>query len=205
MGPPRQQGDVHVGQRRAGQHAPVLPFQHVGQDQPLPVDGQVVLRALGGHGDPAAPRPRGQKEVDLRVMAEGLVMAGPLHGVPDGFPVQHAPLREADLQAEAVLELAGQHFQLHLAHDLHLDAPQLGQPHHVELGVLLFQLAEAGQGPVLVLPRGQGDPVGKHGGKGLAHVLPAAAQPLPGVGPLRPGDGAEGPGGDLVRRLKARA
>ena len=48
------EGDLDIGEGRAGQHAPVLFLLQVGEDQPLPVAGQHFLAAVGVVLDAAA-------------------------------------------------------------------------------------------------------------------------------------------------------
>ena len=140
VGPARRQGEGHVGEGRAHEGPDVGLFPQVGEDEPLPVPGQVVLPAGGGQVD-AAPRRGGlQEQVDLGVVAQGLVVAHPLHPAGDGLFVEDAPLAKLYPQAEAPLQQALEHLQLHLAHKLQVELPQPLVPHHVEQGVLLLQL-----------------------------------------------------------------
>ena len=133
-------------------------------------------------------------------MAQGLKVAHPHHRGGDGLLVEDAAGAEGRLQAEPVPDQAGEHLQLHRAHELQADLPGLLAPGDVELGVLLLQLAQLLQGGVHVGTLGQDDLIGEDrlqqgdGGLGLK------AQALPGVGAAQAGHGAHRPGGHLVRR-----
>ena len=81
-------------------------FFQMGQDQPLPVHGQVVQGHRRAELHSAAPLAGGEQQVHFRIVAQGLVMPHALHGGQDGFPVQHAFVGKADLHAEPVLALA---------------------------------------------------------------------------------------------------
>ena len=85
VGPARHQGDLHVRDGGSGQHPQVLLLCQVGQHQPLPAPLQLILRAGGGKHQAAAPLPRLQQQVDLRVMAQGLKVADALHRGGDGL------------------------------------------------------------------------------------------------------------------------
>ena len=63
-----------------------------------------------------------------------------------------------------------------------MDLPQVGVPHHPQLGVLLLQLPELGQEGLGVLIRGQGETIGEHRlqkGRGCGGLRPQA---LAGIG-----------------------
>ena len=73
------QGNFHIRQRRAGQHAQMLLFFQVGQHKPLPVLVQHFLAAVGGKLQPAAPGAGLQQQMHLGVVAQGFVVAHALH------------------------------------------------------------------------------------------------------------------------------
>ena len=85
-------------------------------------------------------------------MAQGLKVADALHRGGDGLPVADGAGAEGHLQAEPLPEHPLQDLQLDLPHQLDVDLPGLLVPGDVELGVLLFQLAELLQGRVGVHP-----------------------------------------------------
>ena len=115
---PGNQGDLHIRDRSAGQDAPVDLFLQVSQDQPLPVQGQVVRGHVRAEDQAAPGRQRFQPQVDLRVMAQRLIVPNALHRFRDGLPIQHAGLPEGDLQPEPILHLPAQDLQVHLAHSV---------------------------------------------------------------------------------------
>ncbi len=102
VGAARRQRDLYVGQRRTDQHAGVGALGKVGQNQPLPVFGQCVGRAVCRQLHAAAPRTGFQQQVDLGVMAQRLIVADALHSGGQGF-VEDTALAEGDVQPEAVL------------------------------------------------------------------------------------------------------
>ena len=75
MGPAGGQGDLHIGDGRAGEDAPVDFFGHMPQDQPLPVDIQRVGGTAGVKNQAGAGRQGGQQQMDLCIVAQGLKMA----------------------------------------------------------------------------------------------------------------------------------
>ena len=103
VGAARRQRDLYVGQRRTNQHAGVGALGKVGQNQPLPVFGQCVGRAVCRQLYAAAPRTGFQQQVDLGVMAQRLIVADALHSGGQGFFVEDTALAESDVQPEAVL------------------------------------------------------------------------------------------------------
>ena len=159
----------------------------MGQHQPLPAALQLVLRAGGGEHQAAAPLPRLQQQVDLRIVAQGLKVADALHRGGDGLPVADGAGAEGHLQAEPLPEHPLQDLQLDLPHQLDVDLPGLLVPGDVELGVLLFQLAELLQGRVGVHPLRQQHLIGQHRlqGRGGPAGLDAQALPRPAAGEAR--------------------
>ena len=80
----------------------MIPLQQVGEDEPLPVQVQLVGGAGGGQLHPAAPGTRLQQEMDLGIVAQGLEVADALHRVGDGLPIQHPAGAEVHLQVKAL-------------------------------------------------------------------------------------------------------
>ena len=60
-------------------------FLQMGHDQPLPAPVQVVLGTAGGQHQAAALGQGLQQQVDLRIVAQGLVVAHALHRGVDGL------------------------------------------------------------------------------------------------------------------------
>ena len=186
-------------------------LRQVGEDEPLPVPRQAVLRTEGGEAQ-AAPRLSGlQQEVDLRVVAQRLIVAHPLRRGGDGLPVDDAPGAEVHLHPEAGGDEGAQDLQLDLSHELEMDLLEALVPEDVELGVLLRQELELVQrrvgvhkGPALAVLR-QEEAVAEHrlqvrrGGGGLG------PQPLSGEGAIEARDGADGPRRGLLHRSELTA
>ena len=87
VGLARGEGDAHIGNRRAGEHAPVLLFGQVREDQALPV---AVQRVLGHDAVKAQAAPGGQRlqqQMHLGIVSQGLKVPDALHGVFDRLPV----------------------------------------------------------------------------------------------------------------------
>ena len=89
VGSAGQQGDLHVGEGGAGEHPRVVPLQQMGENQPLPVQVQLVGGAGGGQLHPAAPGTRLQQEMDLGIVAQRFEVTDALHRAGDGLPIQH--------------------------------------------------------------------------------------------------------------------
>ena len=134
-----EQSDLYIGQRCAGQHAKVLLFFQMGQHQTLPVFIQHLFPAVGGKLHPAAPGQRLQQQMHLGIVAQRLVVAYAFHGLGDGLLIQNAARTKGYFQPEPLRQQAAQHFQLYLAHQLHMNFAQCLVPHHMELGFFLLQ------------------------------------------------------------------
>ena len=102
VGPPRHQGDAHIGDGGAGEHPQVGLLRQMGEHQPLPVPVQHVLGAGGGQLQAAPPGEGLQQQVNFGIVAQGLVVAHALHRGGDGLPVDDAAGAEGDRQAEAL-------------------------------------------------------------------------------------------------------
>ena len=101
MGTAGKQSDLHIRDRRSRQHAGMLPFLQMGQNQPLPVPVQFVLAAGGSHRQPAARLSRLQQKMHLRIMPQRFKMAHALHGIRNGFLVYNISGPKRNLHAEA--------------------------------------------------------------------------------------------------------
>ena len=202
MGSAGDQRDLHVRQRRAGEHPQMLLLRQMGQDEPLPVQIQVVLADRGGKLQPAARFPRLQQQMDLRIVAQRLEMAHPLHGGGDGLPVEDAPRAHGDLQIEPLPDQGYQHVRLQRPHELGLDLPQIGLPGDVEQGLLFLQLSKLRQHRPGIHPGRQIDPIPQ--GRGQERRLGVRLRPQalawPGLG--EPGHRHHVPGGDGLDRLE---
>ena len=61
----------------------------------------------------------------LGIMAQRLKVAHALHGIGDGFLVENPPVIQGNVHAEALEHQTSKNFQLHPAHDLHVNLPIL--------------------------------------------------------------------------------
>ena len=63
----------------------------------------------------------------LGIVAQGFKMPHALHRVCDGFLIKDALVVQLNVQPEPLGHQTAENFQLHLAHDLHMNLPLL--PH----------------------------------------------------------------------------
>ena len=139
MGAARRQRDPDIGQRCADQHARVGALGQMGQNQPLPVFGQRVGRAVCRQLDAAAPGRRLQQQMHLGIVAQRLIVADALDSRRQRLLIQNAALAECYIQPEPLLQDILQNFQLHLAHQLDMHFAEVVPPVHMQLGVLVLQ------------------------------------------------------------------
>ena len=85
MGAARDEGDLHIRQRRADEDAEMLLFFQMGQHEALPVFVQLFLPAVDGKLHPAAPGQRLELQMHLGIVAQRLIMAHALDGLGDRF------------------------------------------------------------------------------------------------------------------------
>ena len=175
----------------------LLLFQ-VGEDQPLPVAGQHLFAAVGIVLEAAAGGQGLQFQVHLGVVAERFVVAHPFHRLSDGLLIEDAALAEGYLQPEPAGQQALQHLQLDLAHQADVDLAQLLVPDDVQLGHLLLDAAEAGQGGVDVRPLGQQDLIGQHRFEQRIAGVPLGPEALARLCAGKAGHGADLAGVHLV-------
>ena len=185
-----QQGQLHVGDGRAGENALMHLLPQMGENQLLILPVQHIRGAYGVQHQTAAPGEGLQENVSLGIVPQGLIVPHALHGVGDGFLVENPLVVQGDVHAEALGYQRAKDFQLHLAHDLHMELTAL--LHQMELGILLLQLPQLGIGRGRVYPFGQIHPVGHHRFQQGRQTALGAAQTLP-----RPCGGQAGNCGDL--------
>ena len=180
-------------------------FLQMGEDEPLPVAVQHVLAARRGAYHAAPPLAGLQQEVHLGIVAQRLIVAHALHRSGDGLFIKDAARAEGNRQVEPLLDHRLQHFQLHLAHELHMEFPEPLVPHQMELGVFLFQLPETAQRRMGVAALRQTHLVGQHRGEDRRLVVLFCAQSLtrPGVAQTR--NGAHRPRRRFLHRAEFRA
>ena len=199
------QRDAHIGERRAGEHPSVGLLGQMGQDQPLPVAVEQILRAGRAEHKAAAGRARLQNEMHLGVVAQRLVVPHALHGGADGLFVKDAPGAEAHRKAEPPGDEVLQHLKLHRPHELQADAAVALVPADVELGILLLQRAQGLVDAVGVGPLGQQELVGHHRLQHRAAGVELCAQPLPRPGVGETSDRAYRAGQSLLHGGELRA
>ena len=193
-----QQGDFHIRDRRAGQHAPVLLFRHVGQNQALIGAIQHIRGADRVEHQSRARLPRLQQQMHLRIVAQRLKMPHTLHGVPDGFLVEDPPGTQLNIQRKPLRHQLPEDLQLHLTHDLHLNAAAF--PEDVQLGVFLLQLPQPGQHRHGIAASGQLHPIGHDRLQQRRCTGRLRAQSLSREGGGKPRDRAEAARACLLRR-----
>ena len=204
MRPAGRQGDFHIGDRRTGQHPGMHLFLQVGHDQPLPVQRQLIDRDGGGELQAASRRQRLQQQMNLGVVAERLIMPDALHGLQNRFPIQDAALGEGDLQPVTIVQLAGEHLQIDIAHGLNPDLPAVFEIIHLDQRLFLLQGLQAVQHIVQIRSRGRNQPTLPAGTKGLRRTPLGSPKPVPRPGFAQPDDAAQASGRNLRNRGIAR-
>ncbi len=132
-------GNLHVGYRGTRQHADVRFLFKMGEYQPLPVDVEVVLAAVGVVLQPRARFAGLKQQVDLRVMPQRLVVTDALDGRRDGFLIRDAALVERHIKPVTFLYHGGEDFKLYLAHKPDVNFFQLFVPDYAQHGVLVAE------------------------------------------------------------------
>ena len=156
-------GDLHIRDRRTGQHAQVRFFRQMRENQALPVQVEHIGRARSRKLDAAAALCRFKQQMHLGVMPQRLKMADADDRLGDGLAVDDAALVERHVHAEAFRDNAGEDFQLHLTHQLQVNLAEPLVPHHAKLWVLLLQLAQIAQHDMRVAPFRQAHAVPENG------------------------------------------
>ena len=201
MRPAGFQRDLHVRQRRAGQHAPVLLLLQMRERQTLPVPVQDVLAAVRRILHPRAAFPRLQEEMHLRIMPKRLEMPHPFNGIADSLFIYNVPASEGDQNAEPVFHHFLQDFCLHIPHELDVDLLLLFHPHHMKLRVLLFDLPEVLDHPVDITALRQFHPVRQHRLQHREFRIRLRADPLPRICSFRTGHRADHTGLRLLQQF----
>ena len=200
MGLPVGHRDLHVGDRRSGEHSQVLLLLQMSEDQPLPVGGKTVGGDLALEDQSAARFAGREDQVDLRVVAQGFKVADALHGVGDGLAVGDASAVKTDLHVETFCHQILQDLGLHLPHQLHPDLFGLLIPENVKLGLLLLETPELRQHGGGIDPVRKQDAVAEYGGEqGHAGGL-FRAETFPGAGLCEAGDRDDSAGRRFLQR-----
>ena len=160
VGFPHQKGDFHVRNGCAGEDAPVGFLPQMGQNQLLEIAVQHVRGAYRVENQPGTPGKGLQQQMHLGIVAQGLKMPHALHGIRNGLLIKNPRILQGYIQAEPLFHQGPEDFQLHLAHDLHMNLVSL--PQEMQLRFLLFQLAELWQYHRRVGTGGQSHPVSHH-------------------------------------------
>ena len=145
MCPSGQKRDAHIRDGRSGQYTRMLLFLYMGKDQPLPVAVQYILLAGRADLNAAAPLPRLQEQMNLRVMAQRLIVSDTLHGSGDRLLVYNMSFRELHFLVETLPDQCFQYLRLYFAHKLHMDLPRPLIPDHMQQRVFLLQLPQLAQ------------------------------------------------------------
>ena len=179
----------------------MLLFFQVGQNQPLPVQIQIVRAAQGIKHKSASPLAGLQQQMYFCIVTQRLKVPHALNRSGDGFLVHHITRAKGYLQFEPVPDLPLQDLQLHLAHKLHVELPQTLVPHNVQLGIFLLQLAQPAQRLRKITVSWQEHLISQHRlqHRGLRHGL--GPQSLSGKCVFKAGDGADTACVHLLRQL----
>ena len=121
MSPPADEGNLHIGDLRAGQNAAVPPLPQMCKYQPLPILSQRVDRTLCIDNKTAPRLARLQQKVHFRIMAERLKVADTLHRGRDCLLVNDRRPAEHDFHAEPLHALILENLPLDFAHELRGD------------------------------------------------------------------------------------
>ena len=127
MGLAHQQGELHIRDGSADEHAPVDLFCKMGENQVLIIPVQHIQGAHRVDDQSGASGEGLQEDVALGIVAQGLEVAHPLYGVLNGLLVENPPVVQGDVQPKPLKNQAAKDFQLDPAHDLHMNLPILPQ------------------------------------------------------------------------------
>ena len=138
-------GDAHVGQHRACEHAPVLFFLQMCQDQSLPVTVQDILTALGRKLHAGSSLSRLQQKMYFRIMTQRFKMSDAFHRACDCLFIYDPALSEFYENSVPVFDQSLQHLSLHLSHELDVYLLRFSCPHDVKLRLLFLKLTKIRQ------------------------------------------------------------
>ena len=116
MSAPRNERDFRVRKRRTYEYTPVRFFEHMGDNEPLPVLAEYLLPAKAVHGYAALRLARLNKQMNLRIVAQRLKVTHSLHRSDNGLLVNYAAVVELYMNAEAFLHKALKHLRLNFTH-----------------------------------------------------------------------------------------
>ena len=144
MSAPRNERDFRVRKRRTYEYTPVRFFEHMGDNEPLPVFAEYLLPAKAVHGYAALRLARLNKQMNLRIVAQRLKVTHSLHRSGNGLLVNYAAVVELYMNAEAFLRKALKHLRLNFTHQVNIDFPR-GISADQKLRILLLELTQLRQ------------------------------------------------------------
>ena len=92
---------LHIGDRRASQHAKMGFLAQMHENEPLPVAVEVVLTDLCSENKTFATLERLKNEMYLGIVAQRLIMANALDCVFDGLFIHNLAGADADIKVKA--------------------------------------------------------------------------------------------------------
>ena len=131
-----------IGDRRAGQHAPVGLFRQMRQNQPLPVQRQRVRRAHGIELQAGAGLCRLHQQMHLGIVPQRLIMPHALDRRGDRLKIDNIFGVKRNAKPEAAFNQLLQNLHLHRPHQLHADLAQQRVPDQMQRGILFFEHAQ---------------------------------------------------------------
>ncbi len=162
MGPSGRQCDPQIRDGRTGQHARMLLFFQMGQDQPLPVPIQHILAADRCELQAAPRLSRFQQQMNLRIVPQRFKMSHAFHRIRDCFFVYNVSRPKFHLHMEPFQDQALQDLNLHFPHKLDMDLSQRFIPYDMQQRLLFLQLPEVFQHHMNVTVRRELDLVGQN-------------------------------------------
>ena len=99
----------------------MLTLGQMRKNQTLPVTIQIVFGQSRCHADAASGLPRFEQNMRFGIMPERLKMADALDWLGDGFTLQNRARTERHIKTETIMQGLLNDFQLHCAHQLHMD------------------------------------------------------------------------------------
>ena len=160
--PTGEQCDLHIRDRRAGQHTDMRLLSQMGQDEPLPVQVQHIGRAGGSKHKAAAPLARLEQQMHLRIVAQRLKMTDTNSRRSDRLFINNPARVKLHGRPKAFLNQPCQYFQLNLAHKLQVDLRRRFIPRYPKLRVFLLQQPHVLQHHMRVAAIRQPHPIGQH-------------------------------------------
>ena len=140
--------DLHISKHRSRQNAPMLSFQHMRQDQSLPVLVQHILTADRIDRDSTSRLSRFQYQMHFCIMTQRLKMPYSFNCIFNRFFVNNIPTSKRNIHVKPFFYKTLQNLRLHFAHQLDLNLSCLFIPDYTEHRIFFLQLSEILQHPV---------------------------------------------------------